>query len=369
MANGRDRLPQFLPVLMILLFKGVTSDIERSGFDENSFSRFDELYGASHDQFPDFYNVPLHPVENPFWQSPENLGEISGVAVDPTGKVVIFHRSDRTWNYDTFDENGEYQEKYKGPIHSNTVLTLDPKSGDIIYGWGNQTFYLPHGIHIDNFGNVWLTDIALHQVFKYSPSGVARMVLGQRFEPGSDMEHFCQPTSVAVAPGGEIVVADGYCNNRIVLFDSRGSPKYSIGEHWISLRIPHGLTILPNREVCIADRENSRVVCLDIGLSGSSQNPEPPYSIRHRQFGRIFGITSYRGIIYAVNGITSSKIQIKGFTVDPVKRSVVGTWGPESSLFVRPHAIAVCPNGTALYVSEIGPNKVWKFDLLQIQLT
>lgn len=66
----------------------------------------------------------------------------------------------------TFNENAEYQEKYKGPIHSDTVLTLDPKTGDIIRGWGNQTFYLPHGIHIDSLGNIWLTDIALHQVFK-----------------------------------------------------------------------------------------------------------------------------------------------------------------------------------------------------------
>lgn len=66
----------------------------------------------------------------------------------------------------TFNENAEYQEKYKGPIHSDTVLTLDSKTGDIIRGWGNQTFYLPHGIHIDSLGNIWLTDIALHQVFK-----------------------------------------------------------------------------------------------------------------------------------------------------------------------------------------------------------
>jgi len=43
---------------------------------------------------------------------------------------------------------------------------LDFKTGNIIRGWGNQTFYLPHGIHVDPFGNVWLTDIALHQVFK-----------------------------------------------------------------------------------------------------------------------------------------------------------------------------------------------------------
>lgn len=51
------------------------------------------------------------------------------------------------------------------------------------------------------------------------------------------MEHFCQPTSVAVLPNGEIVVADGYCNNRIMLFDKRGNPKYSIGERTFNIKI------------------------------------------------------------------------------------------------------------------------------------
>lgn len=32
--------------------------------------------------------------------------------------------------------------------------------------------------------------------------------------------------------------------------------------------------------------------------------------------------------------------------------------------FGNPHAIAICPNGSALYVVEIGPNKVWKFELV-----
>ncbi|XP_036148477.1 peptidyl-alpha-hydroxyglycine alpha-amidating lyase 2-like [Monomorium pharaonis] len=315
------------------------------------------------DQFSQSYNAPLHPVENRFWRSPENLGEVSGVAVEPTGNLVIFHRGDRVWNYDTFNKNAEYQEKYRGPIRDNTVLTLDSETGDIIRGWGNQTFYLPHGIHIDSFGNIWLTDIALHQVFKYSPSGVLQLVLGEKFEPGSDVEHFCQPTSVAVLPSGEIVVADGYCNNRLILFDERGNPKYTIGESWITLRIPHSLTILPNQQVCIADRENWRIVCLDVTFSGLNRNLEPPYSIRHQQFGRIFGIASYHGFIYAVNGMTPRNIQIKGFTIDPTNQNVTGFWGPESSSFTTPHAIAVCPYGRALYVSEIGPNKVWKFDL------
>lgn len=62
----------------------------------------------------------------------------------------------------------------------------------------------------------------------------------------------------------------------------------------INLRIPHALTILPNRQVCIADRENWRIVCLDVMYSGLSQNLELPYSIHHRYFGRIFGIASHR---------------------------------------------------------------------------
>jgi sugar lactone lactonase YvrE len=31
--------------------------------------------------------------------------------------------------------------------------------------------------------------------------------------------------------------------------------------------------------------------------------------------------------------------------------------------FHNPHGIAICPNGTTMYVTEIGPNKVWKFSL------
>ena len=36
------------------------------------------------------------------------------------------------------------------------------------------------------------------------------LVLGERFEPGSDARHFCQPTDVAVMMNaGDIYVADG----------------------------------------------------------------------------------------------------------------------------------------------------------------
>lgn len=45
---------------------------------------------------------------------------------------------------------------------------------------------------------------------------------GFRFVPGSDNKHLCKPTSVAVATTGEIFIADGYCNNRILKYNAAG---------------------------------------------------------------------------------------------------------------------------------------------------
>jgi len=36
------------------------------------------------------------------------------------------------------------------------------------------------------------------------------LILGERFVPGSDTEHFCMTTDVAVLSTGEFFVSDGY---------------------------------------------------------------------------------------------------------------------------------------------------------------
>jgi len=41
--------------------------------------------------------------------------------------------------------------------------------------------------------------------------------------------------------------------------------------------------------------------------------------------------------IYAVNGMTSRNIQIKGFTIDAVNQNVTEFWGPESSVSITFH--------------------------------
>lgn len=79
--------------------------------------------------------------------------------------------------------NNVYSGDRNQPIEANTVLTLDKDSGKISNAWGSRKFFLPHMITIDAQNNIWLTDVALHQVFKYGPyggKGDALIALGRK---------------------------------------------------------------------------------------------------------------------------------------------------------------------------------------------
>jgi len=34
--------------------------------------------------------------------------------------------------------------------------------------WGENMFWMPHGLTVDQYDNIWVTDVGLHQVFKVS---------------------------------------------------------------------------------------------------------------------------------------------------------------------------------------------------------
>lgn len=60
---------------------------------------------------------------------------------------------------------------------------------------------------IDRHGNIWVTDVAMHQVFKFRPGSLRPSVtIGQRFLPGSSPNFLCKPTAVAVASTGEVFI-------------------------------------------------------------------------------------------------------------------------------------------------------------------
>lgn len=124
----------------------------------------------------------------------------------------------------SFDMNHNYMLINEGPINVNVVVEINFKTRQIVRMWGEKMFYLPHGLSFDHEGNVWLTDVALHQIFKFNGNGSDKplMTLGERFKKGNDNAHFCKPTSVAVSKTGDIYVADGYCNSRVISFDKNG---------------------------------------------------------------------------------------------------------------------------------------------------
>ena len=177
---------------------------------------------------------PRHSPERPW-------GEMPGVAIDAHDHIWTFNR---------------------GAV---PVQVFEP-SGTLVRAWGEKEFQRPHGIAHDPRGNVWLTDIGSHVVRQYTPEGRRLLELGTPGQPGEDETHFNQPTDVAIAPGGDIYVADGYVNNRIVHFDRQGRflrAWGSKGSEPGQFRVPHALALDSRGRLYVADRGNARVQVFD----------------------------------------------------------------------------------------------------------
>jgi peptidylamidoglycolate lyase len=91
---------------------------------------------------------------------------------------------------------------------------------------------------VDINNNVWVTDVALHQIFKFHQGGgKALLTLGVAFMPGNDDDHFCKPTAVAVMSNGDFFVSDGYCNSRIMKFNKNGTFLMQWGRNSVGGRV------------------------------------------------------------------------------------------------------------------------------------
>uniref|UniRef100_A0A669DK30 Peptidylglycine alpha-amidating monooxygenase n=1 Tax=Oreochromis niloticus TaxID=8128 RepID=A0A669DK30_ORENI len=296
-------------------------------------------------------------------QSSLQLGQVSGLALDSDSNLVIFHRGDHHWGADSFNNQARYQQRSLGPIQQSAILVVDPSKGSILKASGRNMFFLPHGITTDKENNYWVTDVALHQVLKVSSDGKDRtlMALGEAFIPGSDNNHFCQPTDVAVdTESGNIFVSDGYCNARIIKFSADG--KYlsewgaGISPARIPFQIPHSLVLLPDKkEICVADRENGRIQCF------IAETGEFVKEIKKDEFGGEVFAVSYNGLIFAVNGESLSRpVPIRGFVIDYSTKDILDTFSPNKKEFKMPHDIAETRDGS-VFVGDASSKSVYKF--------
>lgn len=206
--------------------------------------------------------VPV--VQRKNFEIDAQLGQVVSVALDSRGLLYIFHRGPRKWDDDTFDEGDRFRNADKlGPIKEPTVVVVNRSSSAVVRTFGAGLFYLPHGITVDKADNVWLTDVALHQVLRFDKHNFTKpaLVVGTRLQPGQDSNHFCKPTSVAVLPDGSFFVADGYCNSRIMAFSPKGDFLHSWGSAAGNFQVPHSLTLVNDSLLCCADRERARIEC------------------------------------------------------------------------------------------------------------
>lgn len=299
------------------------------------------------------------------------IGQVGGVATDKQGNVYVFHRGERVWNGLSFDQYHVFQQKNR-PIKANCIVVYN-SAGQVIRQFGKDMFFMPHGISVDNKLNVWVTDVGLHQVMRFPPnSDQADLVLGQRFQPGKGDNLFCKPTDVEVLSTGEFFISDGYCNSRILKYDKAGTLIREFGSSSIAtfgtaepgsgtFNVPHSMTLAEDKGLlCVADRENGRIQCFD--LDGNFQ-----LMIHSPEFGdRIFAVSYCRlhgGLLFAVNGPSlSGTPPVQGFIIDINDGQLIETWNAKPGLR-QPHDIEVDPVNLRVYVGELDPTKVWRFDM------
>ncbi|XP_062455061.1 peptidyl-glycine alpha-amidating monooxygenase isoform X3 [Rhea pennata] len=296
------------------------------------------------------------------------LGQVSGLALDPENNLVIFHRGDHVWDENSFDSKFVYQQRGLGPIEQDTILVLNPSNAQLLHSTGKNLFYLPHGLSIDKNGNYWVTDVALHQVFKLGADAAEPLlILGTALQPGSDKNHFCQPTDVAVDPTtGSIYVSDGYCNSRIAQFSPKGLYIKQWGEETSldgarpgQFRIPHSLALIPSfSELCVADRENGRIQCFRL------ETGEFVREIKHKSFGRELFAVSYvpGGLLFAVNGMPypGETEPVQGFVMNFSTGEIIDTFSPVRKTFEMPHDVVASEDKT-VFVGDVHARAVWKF--------
>jgi hypothetical protein len=174
----------------------------------------------------------------PFWPKPlpDNwiLGQVSGIAVDRNDHIWIVHRPATLLD----DEKGAQQNPpaTKCCAAAPPVLEFDT-DGNLLRSWGGPGagYDWPkseHGIFADQDGNIWLAGNGKsdHQILKFSPDGKFLQQIGKADSNGGSNS----PTQLGspahmIVDGGELFVADGYLNRRIVVFDARtGAYK----RHW-----------------------------------------------------------------------------------------------------------------------------------------
>ena len=185
---------------------------------------------------------------------------VSGIAIDDHDRIYVFNRGVQTVL--VFDSAGNF-------LQSGGETDQDGRK--IAGGW-------LHSGEVDWEGNVWVVERTAQRIVKLSRDlTTVVMQLGTTGVRGNDPTHFNEPSGISFTREGNIIVTDGYGNNRVAMFTSEGEfikqvarggggpdDKGSGPGEW---DLPHQAAVDINDNVYIIDREGRRIQVFDNQLN------------------------------------------------------------------------------------------------------
>jgi sugar lactone lactonase YvrE len=251
------------------------------------------------------------------------------------------------------------------------ILKFDP-SGQLVLSFGAGMVLWPHGIHVDREGNVWITDARGkdgkgHQVHKFSPEGKLLLSLGKAGQAGDAPGLFNQPSDVAVAPNGDIFVADGHdenSNSRIVKFSKDGKFIKTWGKRGSGpgeFDVPHAVAFDSAGRLFVGDRSNNRIQIFD---------QDGKFLAEWKQFGRPSGVyIDKKDVIYVADSESNAKVNPgfkRGIRVGSARDGSVTAFipdteaDPEKVVTSNAEGVAADAQGN-IYGAEVGPRALKRY--------
>ena len=267
----------------------------------------------------------------PSLPSGTHFAEVSAAAVDDDGNIHVFHRGEEP-------------------------IMVFSREGKLLRSFGKGLFDSPHGLRIDPEGNLWAADSGSHIVVKLSPQGRVLMVLGRRGQPDLAKERFDRPTDVAFGANGDVYIADGYGNSRVVKYSKDGDYLGEWGKKGVDqgeFNTPHGIITDKTGRVYVADRENFRVQIFDA---------DGKFLEQWKHVGSPFGFAmSDDGFLFMADGYNDRVLKL-----NPDNGKILGSIGRHGRApgrFDVVHHLAVDPHGS-VYAAEIVTLRVQRFSPL-----
>ena len=315
------------------------------------------------------HNLALPSLPNPY-RTIENIvtmpagrtmGSTNAINVDAKGHIWVFERCGAN---SCADSNVE-------PILEFSA------SGQLLRSFGAGKFVFPHGIEFDRDGNLWIIDAGVvdgvkgSQIFKYSPDGRVLLALGKPGVRGTNSSPnlFNEPSDLAIAPNGDLYIADGHINTasnrRIVHMTKEGKFVEQFGMPGtgpLQFDNPHSLALDSQGRIFVGDRTNNRIQIL---------SPRGQFIAEWRQFGRPSGVRIVNDVLYVADSESRNVPGIYGYNpgfhrgiyIGSVKDGIVTAFIPDP----RPNGGASFPEGITvdntgtIWGASIGDRQVLKF--------